>query len=172
MKNLNKTSYQNTNAGEKTGLFHKFRHISAYQWVLISQLFVVIPHVKNLPTWLVVYALAIIFMQFNVVRQFLPKKLYEVRTMRLIQYTGFLASLAGLYLTYRTAIGLDVAIAFLLLCAVSKLLELYTRRDAYVVLSLSMFVLAGLFLIEQDLLTTLIVAIGTMVTLFCHDWHE
>ena len=166
MKNLNKTSYQNTNAGEKTGLFHKFRHISAYQWVLISQLFVVIPHVKNLPTWLVVYALAIIFMQFNVVRQFLPKKLYEVRTMRLIQYTGFLASLAGLYLTYRTAIGLDVAIAFLLLCAVSKLLELYTRRDAYVVLSLSMFVLAGLFLIEQDLLTTLIVAIGTMVTLF------
>lgn len=92
--------------------------------------------------------------------------LYRPRTLQLIQYSGFMASVVGLYFTYRTAFGLDVGIAFLLLCAVSKLLELHTRRDAYVVLSLSLFVLAGLFLINQDLLTTLAVAAGALVVLF------
>lgn len=150
---------------QKSSVFAKVRQLSAFHWVLISQLFVVLPHASHLPNWLVVYALVIIISQFGFVRRFLPEAWFQPRVLRFIQYTGFLASLFGLYLTYQTAVGLDVAIAFLLLCATSKLLELYTRRDAYVVLTLSMFVLAGLFLVEQDLATALIVAIGMIVTL-------
>ncbi|ELA09629.1 transglutaminase-like superfamily protein [Moraxella macacae 0408225] len=160
-----KTLFQ-TNVTQKQGVFAKISALSALHWVLISQLFVVIAHAKHLPMWLVGYALVVIIAQFGVVRHRLPNWLYQPRTMRLLQYIGFLGSLAGLWFTYRTALGLDVAIAFLLLCAISKLLELYTRRDAYVVLSLALFVLAGLFLVEQDLLTTVIVALGVMTTLF------
>lgn len=144
----------------------RLNQISAYQWILLSQLLIVAFHVKNLPIWLSVYAFFIILFQLQPLRRWLPNALYRQRSLQLIQYTGFIASLVGLYLTYRTAFGLDVGIAFLLLCAVSKLLELHTRRDAYVVLSLSLFVLAGLLLINQDLMTTLQVAIGTMVVLF------
>lgn len=158
MKNIN-------TANQKSHFFGKLRHLSAYQWVLISQLFVVLPHAKHLPVWLVVYALLVIFSQFGFIKNRLPKAWYQPRVLRFVQYTGFLSGLVGLYLTYKTAFGLDVAIAFLLLCAVSKLLELYTRRDAYVALSLSMFVLAGLFLVEQDLVTAMIVAVGMMMTL-------
>lgn len=150
----------------KKGLWARLTQFSTYQWVLISQLFVVIPHAKDLPIWLTVYALAVILLQLPPLRHWLPKKLYTARSLRFIQYVGFFAGLVGLYLTYRTAIGLEVGIAFLLLCAVSKLLELNTRRDAYVALTLSMFVLAGLFLIDQNLTTTLIVALGAMVVLF------
>lgn len=150
---------------KKSSFFTKLRQLSAFHWVLISQLFVVLPHANHLPNWLIAYALLIIVSQFEFIRKFLPKIWFRPRVLRFIQYTGFLASLFGLYLTYQTALGLDVAIAFLLLCAISKLLELYTRRDAYVVLTLSMFVLAGLFLIEQDLITALIVAVGMSMTL-------
>lgn len=144
----------------------RLNQISATQWILLSQLLIVAFHVKNLPIWLSAYAFFIIIFQLQPLRRWLPNALYRPRSLQLIQYTGFISSLVGLYLTYRTAFGLDVGIAFLLLCAVSKLLELYTRRDGYVVLSLSLFVLAGLFLINQDLMTTLQVAIGTMVVLF------
>lgn len=150
----------------KKGLRAKLAQISPLNWVLISQLFVVVPHVNNLPIWLTVYALVIILMQLPPLKNWLPQVIFRPRSLRFIQYTGFLAGLVGLYLTYRTALGLDVGIAFLLLCAVSKLLELNTRRDAYVALSLSLFVLAGLFLIDQNLTTTLIVALGAMVVLY------
>lgn len=158
--------YTDQTGTPKHGIRAKLAGISAFNWVLISQLFVVIPHAKNLPIWLTVYALVVILMQLPPLRYWLPNILLKPRALRLIQYTGFLAGLVGLYLTYRTALGLDVGIAFLLLCAASKLLELETRRDAYVALSLSLFVLAGLFLIDQDLLTTLIVALGAMVVLY------
>ena len=147
-------------------LWQRVSTLSAYQWVLLSQLPVVAFHVKNLPIWLSTYAFFIIIFQLSAIRARLPRFLYRPRTLQLIQYSGFMASVVGLYFTYRTAFGLDVGIAFLLLCAVSKLLELHTRRDAYVVLSLSLFVLAGLFLINQDLLTTLAVAAGALVVLF------
>lgn len=155
-----------TTQSHKTGIRSRLAQISALQWVLISQFVVVVSHVNNLPIWLTVYALAVILGQLPPLRRWLPDGLFRPRALRFIQYTGFLAGLVGLYLIYRTALGLDVGIAFLLLCAVSKLLELNTRRDAYVALSLSLFVLAGLFLIDQNLLTTLIVAFGAIVVLF------
>ncbi|HSP86368.1 MAG TPA: DUF3488 and transglutaminase-like domain-containing protein [Psychrobacter sp.] len=43
--------------------------------------------------------------------------------------------------------------------------ELYKRRDAYVVLNLSLFVLAALFLMDQGLVTTLEVIVGAVIIL-------
>ena len=155
-----------TDSGAKRGLLQRITQLSAYQWVLISQLFVVIPHAKNLPIWLTLYALAIILFQLPPLRTWLPARWHQAKYFRTVQYIGFFASLVGLYLTYRGGFSVEAAIAFLLLCAVSKLLELNTRRDAYIALTLALFVLAGLFLINQDLTTTLIVALGAGAVLF------
>lgn len=157
----------NDNSAVKTGGFwSRIGHISAYHWVLVSQLFVILPHAQHLPTWLLVYGVLAILLQFNPIKSRLPKLLTSRRGLQTLQFVGFFASMAGLYFTYRTAIGLDVGVAFLLLCAISKLFELNTRRDAYVILALSLFVLAGLFLMDQSLLTTLQVLLGTFVVLF------
>ena len=87
------------------------------------------------------------------------------RVYQAMQMLGFLLGLVGLWLTYNTAFGLDMGVAFLVLCLISKLWELYQRRDAYVVLNLSLFVLAALFLMDQGLITTLEVIIGAVIIL-------
>lgn len=139
--------------------------LSPYQWVLVAQLCVVLPHAKHLPIWLTLYALWVIGCLLPPVRNWLPTRWYSAKNLRLVQYVGFFSSLGGLYVTYHSGFSVEASIAFLLLCAVSKLLELNTRRDAYVALTLALFVLAGLFLIDQNLTTTLIVALGVMVVL-------
>lgn len=150
----------------KKSLWQRLTQMSAYHWVLFSQLFVILPHANNLPVWLLIYGLAVIFLQFMPIKSRLPKFLTSKKGSQILQFLGFFACVVGLYLTFRTALGLEVGVAFLLLCAVSKLFELNTRRDAYVVLSLSLFVLAGLFLMDQSLLTTLEVVLGVLIVMF------
>ena len=69
----------------KRGLWQRITQLSAYQWVLISQLFVVIPHAKNLPIWLTLYALAIILFQLPPLRTWLPARWYQAKYFRTVQ---------------------------------------------------------------------------------------
>ena len=143
--------------------WHKLAGLPAYYWVLIAQFVVIVPHATHLPFWLIGYGVVSIIAQLPKVKalRWAKKRLYQV-----IQIIGFIAGVAGLWFTYQTALGVDVAVAFLALCLASKLWELYKRRDAYVVLNLSFFVLASLFLMDQGLLTTIEVMLGTMLLLF------
>ncbi len=138
--------------------------LPAYYWVLIAQLFVILPHAAYLPLWLIGFAIITIIAQLPSIKaKFKPtrlKRLYQV-----MQMLGFLLGLAGLSLTYGAAFGLDMGVGFLVLCLVSKLWELYKRRDAYVVLNLSLFVIAGLFLLDQGLVTTLQAVAATIIIL-------
>ena len=138
--------------------------LPAYYWVLIAQLFVILPHAAYLPLWLIGFAIITIIAQLPSIKaKFKPtrlKRLYQV-----MQMLGFLLGLAGLSLTYGAAFGLDMGVGFLVLCLVSKLWELYKRRDAYVVLNLSLFVIAGLFLLDQGLVTTLQAVAATIIVL-------
>lgn len=166
MTNITSPIFPTTQQLEKQSLWQRITQLSAYHWVLLSQLFVILPHADNLPVWLLAYGLAVVVLQFMPIKSRLPKFLQAKKGMQTLQFLGFFTSVAGLYLTFHTALGLEVGVAFLLLCAVSKLFELYTRRDAYVVLSLSLFVLAGLFLMDQSLLTTLEVVLGVLIVMF------
>ncbi|WP_227431032.1 transglutaminaseTgpA domain-containing protein [Psychrobacter sp. I-STPA6b] len=143
--------------------WQKLLGLPAYYWVLMAQVVVIVPHVSHLPIWLIVYALFVIVAQLPRVKalRFAKKRLYQVA-----QILGFIAGVAGLWLSYQTAFGVDVGVAFLVLCLVSKLWEMYQRRDAYIVLNLSFFVLASLFLMDQGLLTTAEVVVGTLWLLF------
>lgn len=144
--------------------YQRLLSLPAYYWVLIAQLFVILPHAAYLPLWLIGFAIITIIAQLPSIKaMFKPtrlKHLYQV-----MQMLGFLLGLAGLSLTYGAAFGLDMGVGFLVLCLVSKLWELYKRRDAYVVLNLSLFVIAGLFLLDQGLVTTLQAVAATIIVL-------
>ncbi|WP_435949459.1 transglutaminaseTgpA domain-containing protein [Psychrobacter sp. DM8] len=144
---------------------HKILAQPSYYWVLITQVFVILPHAAHLPLWLIGFAAVSIIAQLPRVKAKFSSTRYFKRLYQGVQMLGFLLGLVGLWLTYNTAFGLDMGVAFLVLCLVSKLWELYKRRDAYVVLNLSLFVLAALFLMDQGLLTTLQVVLGTLAVL-------
>ncbi|HCI30551.1 MAG TPA: DUF3488 domain-containing protein, partial [Psychrobacter sp.] len=98
---------------------------------------------------LIGFAAISIIAQLPRLKSRLKKLSHLKRVYQSMQMLGFLLGLVGLWLTYNTAFGLDMGVAFLVLCLASKLWELYKRRDAYVVLNLSLFVLAALFLMDQ-----------------------
>ncbi|HCR87714.1 MULTISPECIES: transglutaminase family protein [Psychrobacter] len=139
--------------------------LPAYYWVLIAQVIVILPHAAHLPLWLIGFALVSIIAQLPRIKAKFKKLTHLKRVYQSMQMLGFLLGLVGLWVTYNTAFGLDMGVAFLVLCLISKLWELYKRRDAYVVLNLSLFVLASLFLMDQGIVTTLEVIIGAVIVL-------
>ncbi|AOY43600.1 hypothetical protein AOT82_1221 [Psychrobacter sp. AntiMn-1] len=145
--------------------YRRLLALPAYYWVLIAQIAVVLPHAAHLPIWLIGFAAISIIAQLPRLKSRLKKLSHLKRVYQSMQMLGFLLGLVGLWLTYNTAFGLDMGVAFLVLCLASKLWELYKRRDAYVVLNLSLFVLAALFLMDQGLLTTLEVVLGAVIVL-------
>ncbi len=155
------TSLGNENNGEDKW-YRKLLALPAYYWVLIAQVIVVLPHAAHLPLWLIGFAIISIIAQLPRLKSRFKEVRHLKRVYQGMQMLGFLLGLAGLWLTYGTAFGLDMGVAFLVLCLVSKLWELYKRRDAYVALNLAFFVLAALFLMDQGLLTTLEVVIGVI----------
>ncbi|WP_379543073.1 transglutaminaseTgpA domain-containing protein [Psychrobacter sp. R86515] len=145
--------------------YRKLFALPAYYWLLIAQVVVVLPHAAHLPLWLIGFAAVSIAAQLPHIKAKFKQISHLKRIYQSVQMLGFLLGLLGLWLTYNTAFGLDMGVAFLVLCLVSKLWELYKRRDAYVVLNLSLFVLAALFLMDQGLLTTLEVIVGAVIVL-------
>ena len=163
----NRISNSDINSGviKHNSWFTKLLALPDYYWVLITQLIVILPHAAHLPLWLIGFALLTLIAQLPIVKAKFKRSAQRMRLYQGMQMLGFLLGLLGLWLTYNSAFGLDMGVAFLVLCLVSKLWELYKRRDAYVVLNLSLFVLAALFLMDQGLLTTLEVIIGVLVIL-------
>lgn len=155
----------NDNASSNRKWYRKLLALPAYYWVLIAQVIVILPHAAHLPLWLMGFALLSITAQLPGIKAKFHRVKQLKRVYQSMQMLGFLFGLAGLWLTYNGTFGLDMGIAFLLLCLISKLWELYKRRDAYVVLNLSLFVLAALFLMDQGLITTLEVILGALVVL-------
>ena len=151
--------------GEKPSGYAKFFALPAYYWVLIAQVVIILPHAAHLPLWLMGFAVVSIIAQLPRMKARFRKTAHLKRVYQGMQMLGFLLGLAGLWLTYHTAFGLDMGVAFLVLCLISKLWELYKRRDAYVVLNLSLFVLAALFLMDQGLVTTFEVIVGAVTVL-------
>ena len=145
--------------------YRRLLALPAYYWVLIAQIAVVLPHAAHLPLWLIGFAAVSIIAQLPRLKSRLKKLSHLKRVYQSMQMLGFLLGLVGLWLTYNTAFGLDMGVAFLVLCLISKLWELYKRRDAYVVLNLSLFVIAALFLMDQGLLTTIEAVLGAITVL-------
>ena len=161
----NAHNYAHAMQGSNAKWTHKLLALPAYYWVLIAQVVIILPHAAHLPLWLMGFAVVSIIAQLPRVKARFKKLAHLKRVYQSMQMLGFLLGLTGLWLTYNSAFGLDMGVAFLVLCLISKLWEMYKRRDAYVVLNLSLFVLAALFLMDQGLVTTLEVIVGAVIVL-------
>ena len=107
--------------GEKPSGYDKFFALPAYYWVLIAQVVIILPHAAHLPLWLMGFAVVSIIAQLPRVKARFRNTAHLKRVYQGMQMLGFLLGLAGLWLTYHTAFGLDMGVAFLVLCLISKL---------------------------------------------------
>lgn len=140
--------------------------LPAYYWMLIGFFMTTVCHMAYIPLWLSVLSVMTIVCQLPVLRHKIDGKFGLVRTYKAIQLIVFFAGLAGIWLSFGQIFGADVSICFLLLCAICKLWESFNRRDGYIVLNLSLFVLASVFLWEQGLLLTLGAVVALLTILF------
>lgn len=129
--------------------FGWLKELPSYHWVLIGAMTALLIHAFFAPVWLTIIALISVVAQLPIIKHKLKGRL--LGSYRLMQVGLFLAGLVGIWLTFQTVLGVDVAVSFLMLCLLSKLWELWQKRDAYVVLNLSLFVLASVFLLSQSL---------------------
>ena len=127
--------------------------------LLLAVGLVVAPHMEHLAWWAnSVLALLLVWrVWLTLAQRPLPG--------RLIMLPLLLATAAAVYLQHRTLAGQEAGVTFLLMLMALKLLEMRARRDIFVVIFLSFFILLTQFLYSQDLPVAAI-TVATVVALF------
>ncbi|MFM2447088.1 MAG: hypothetical protein RI936_1535 [Pseudomonadota bacterium] len=127
-------------------------------WLLAAVALVVAPQLPHVPAWVAFAVLGLIGtrLALALARRPLPG--------RWLMLALLVAVVAGLLAQYRTVLGREAGVSFLLLLLGLKLLELRARRDIYVVITLSFFLLLTQFLRGQGLGVALLVtaAVGAL----------
>lgn len=124
---------------------------TAFVLLLISSLLAVIPHVERVPSWMLVAFVGVFIWRIQVFRQRWP---FPGKSIRLLLVAlGF----AAIILHHGTVFGPDAGVGLLITAYLFKQLEMVTRRDAFLVVILSYFVLATQFLFSSSIFTTLYV---------------
>ena len=113
--------------------------------LLLAVAFVVIPHFEYLVWW----ATAVLVLLF-VWRAFLTVTQRPIPS-RLLMFPLLIAASVAVYLQYGTLVGQQAGVTFLLLLMALKLLEMRARRDIFVVIFLSFFILLTQFLNGQEI---------------------
>jgi len=118
-------------------------------WILLAEVAVILPHVSHLPAGITVGGLIVLLWRIQVYRGVWR---FPGNPLKLL-----LVLLAGvsLKLGYGRLFGLEPMIALLIAAFLLKLLEMYSRRDALVVIYLGFFTAATQFLISQTIFSTL-----------------
>lgn len=132
--------------------------------LLLAALMVLAPHFGHLPLWT----------SATVCATLLWRAAITLRGSRLpplgVLLPVALLAMAGVYLNYRTLLGREPGVTMLALLLTFKLLEMHARRDLFVVIFLSFFLLLTNFFYSQTILTalamvaTIIVLLATQVT--------
>lgn len=126
--------------------------ISEYQiprnslaWLLVAQAAVIAPHVVRLVPWIIIVWVGCGIWRVMV---FMGRWSYPGRwTKALFVFVGMI----GVPLGYQTILGLEPAVALLIVAFVLKLLEMQHKRDAYIVIYLGYFVAITEFLFFQTI---------------------
>lgn len=123
--------------------------------LVVAALLVIAPHFAHLPLWTSATVCVTLFW-----RALLTLRGRRLPPVWLLLPIALLA-MAGVWYSYRTLLGRDPGVAMLALLLAFKLLEMHARRDLFVVLFLSFFLLLTNFFYSQTMLT----AFGMAVTL-------
>ncbi len=134
---------------------------NALVWMILSLFALVVPHAGRLPLWvLAVYVIAALWrIQVYRGRWSFPRRLAKLALT--------LSACGGIVVSYGSLMGLEPMVALLLTAFALKLVELASRKDAYVLLFLGYFICITAFLFSQDILVVLyvfIVDIGLVTT--------
>lgn len=135
-------------------------------WMILTILLVILPFAGNIPSW--IYALALLTIGWRLM----------VHSGRLDFPPGWFrlillgACLPALFLSFQQDSTLGSTVALLLVGFLIKLLELYQRRDALVVLFIAYLLAAAAFLFNQSIpmalyiLLTLVVITATLNSVY------
>lgn len=127
------------------------------RYALLSALVVsILPHMAQLPWWLIVAIMLCVVWRLPAIEQRLALPNTFVKILLVI------AGIAGIKYSYNTWFGPEAGTAFLIVCVTLKLLETKAERDSYILLTLTYFILATQFLFEKGLWATLYAMLGVM----------
>ena len=107
--------------------------------LLTAALMVLAPHFGHLPLWTSAAVCATLL--WRAVLTWRGKRMPPAWLLLPVS----VAAMGGVYLSYRTLLGRDAGVAMLTLLLAFKLLEMHARRDLFVVVFLSFFVLLTSF---------------------------
>jgi transglutaminase-like putative cysteine protease len=126
--------------------------------LLCSSVMVLAPHALHLPLWTtLVAATALLWRAAITVR---GRRLPPIAVLMPVS----LVAMGGVYLSFNTLLGRDAGVAMLTLLLAFKLLEMHAKRDLFVVIFLSFFLLLTDFFYSQSIATALLM-IATIVVL-------
>lgn len=126
---------------------------TAFVLLLLTNVLAVLPHVERVPGGMWLGFAGLLLWRIQVFRQRWP---FPSRLLRLLLVA---AGFAGVIAHHRTLFGPDAGVGLLVTAYLFKQLEMVTRRDAFLVVILSYFVLATEFLFSRSLYTTLYVLV-------------
>ena len=114
-------------------------------WLLAAMVFVMAPHVPRLPYWIAIFCAIIIAWRgwISWSAWHFPRRWFMVVIT--------LASMAGIWLTYRSLFGREAGVALLIVMASLKVLEMRTQREVTLSIYLGFFLVLTSFLFSQSI---------------------
>ncbi|MEE8255186.1 MAG: DUF3488 domain-containing protein, partial [Nitrosomonadaceae bacterium] len=131
-----------------------FKNIS---WLLASIAMVLAPHLLRLPPWASVLCVALVLWRLYIAWHSLhlpPRWLLLMLSLTVV---------GGTYLNYGTIFARDSGVTLLALLTAMKLMEMYSQRDAMIVVFLGYFIVITNFLYSQTILTALYMLLTVLV---------
>lgn len=128
--------------------------------LLVSCSLVLLPHFGHLPGWIIPACILLLFW-----RGWVTFRGSRMPPRWLLLPIAAL-TMVGVYWTHRTLLGQEAGVSMLVLLLSLKLLEMHAKRDLFVVLFLSFFLILASFFYSQSIGTALmtIVAVIAMLT--------
>lgn len=120
---------------------------------------VLLPHLGRLPLW-IAPACALLL----AARAWLTFSGRRMPSRWLLVPLALLA-MAGVYASYRTLLGRDAGVAMLSLLLTFKLLEMHAKRDLFVALFLSLFLVLASFFYSQSIATAMLTVVAVVLIL-------
>ncbi|MBR9827334.1 MAG: DUF3488 domain-containing transglutaminase family protein [Oceanospirillales bacterium] len=117
---------------------------TAVVWQLLAVALVVLPHLQWLPLWVPVLVVASLGARLMIHRGRWSFPHWSVKTALVVASSG------GLILSFNHQAGPETMVALLVVALALKLLEIYHRRDALIVLFVTLFVAATAFLFNES----------------------
>lgn len=127
--------------------------------LMLACLLVLAPHTPHLPLWVVGVGAALLFW-----RSWITFRGNRMPSRWLLLPIAALA-MGGIYLTFKTILGQDAGVAMLTLLLAFKLLEMHAKRDLFVVVFLSFFLILANFLHSQSIATAILMIAAVVVML-------